>query len=627
MHPDRRLVLALVLLAALAAPLLAQETVRDLSLPRDPAFEAAIERGSRTHEGKPGAAIWRHEIRYAIEAELDVASADVTGRVRIDFRNGSPVAVDRLPIHLRQNFQRREGRRIEKTGGVRLGKVSLARGGAAAEEIEPEVEGTLMTILLPSALGPGEALRVEIDWKHKVPLRGSPRQGRVGDELFYLGYWYPQVAVHDDIDGWVAEQYLGAGEFYMPYADYELAFTMPEGYLVQATGRLLNPEEVLPGKQRERLAAAAKSDEVVTVVGAEELESGGFTIDAPDDRLTWRFEAENVRDVAVSCGRNYVWDAVRARVPGREDVCMIHSFYRPDQEGWKRSAIAGKHAVEFGSRLYPYPWPHMSLCEGASGGGMEYPMMTTIAAGNNPRSVANVVIHEIIHMWFPMIAGSNEKRYAWMDEGMTSCLTAIAGDELFEDDRGVRGAIEGYRVMRGRMDESEPMMTHGDAYTSRGGYGIASYSKPSAVFHQLRLMIGDELFYAALRDYLEAWAYRHPRPEDFFATFSRVAGQDLDWYFRQWCHETWKLDLAIERVRVGEDRSQVLIAAKAPAIMPTEVEVTLEDGTSHRVAIDLESLLATDRIILDVEGRVAALKIDPDDRLLDVDRKNNAWKP
>ncbi|MCB9834332.1 MAG: M1 family metallopeptidase [Planctomycetes bacterium] len=621
---------ALLLLFALPFPSAsAQEAARDYGLPVDPAFEAAIERGSRRADGRPGDAIWRHGIRYRIEARLDPASAELEGREQIEFRNGSRAAVDRIPIHLRQNIHTYAefARRLEDTGGVRLGEVTLTMPGGEAQVVEPRVDGTVMTLMLPEALPPGAAVNLRIDWRHRVPLRGAPRQGRVGDELFYLGYWYPQIAVQDDVDGWVAEQYRGSGEFYMPYADYEIAFSTAENYLVQATGSLQNPTEVLAPKQLERLAAAAGSDETVAIVDGTDLEKRGFTVDAPDDVLTWRFRARNVRDVAVSCGRNYLWDAVRAKVPDRDEPCVIHSFYRPDQEAWKRSAMVGKHTIEFGSRLYPYPWPHMSLCEGASGGGMEYPMMTTISAGNNPRSVSGTIIHETIHMWFPMIAGSNEKRFAWMDEGMTSCLTAIAGDELYGGDGEKKRAFEGYRVMSARRDGEEAMMIHGDAYTTRGGYGNASYAKPSAVFHQLRMLIGDETFRAALRAYLGDWAFKHPRPEDLFATFARVSNRDLDWYFREWCHETWKLDLAITDVAVGAGRSKVTVADLGQAIMPAVVELTLEGGASHRLDIAVADWKVTNRIILDVEGRVVRVKIDPDDQLLDVDRANNLWEP
>ena len=246
-------------------------------------------------------------------------------------------------------------------------------------------------------------------------------------EVFYLAYWYPQLAVYDDVSGWKADQYMDNGEFYMDYGSYEVEITVPAGWLVSATGTVQNPEAVLSEQTRARLAQAAQTRETVSIVGEDERQAGVST--ASGGMLTWRFKADDVRDFAFGTSNHYVWDATSANVgdhdgDGQNDTAMIHAFYRPDRSLWKRSAEFAQFSIEHLSQtIMPYPYPHMTTVEGIIGGGMEYPMMTLIGPGRNDRSLFGVTYHEIGHMWFPMIVGQDEKQYTWMDEGLTSFNT------------------------------------------------------------------------------------------------------------------------------------------------------------------------------------------------------------
>lgn len=619
-------VVAVPLLSCLLAAQ-AQPAPRVLPYPIDlpPAFLAAVESGTRTTTGRPGPNHWTNTARYRLEAELDPAAATLTGRATMTYVNRSPHEIDRVYVYLYQDLLKpgaQRTRTVRTTDGMQLQEVRI--GGKA---VRARPYDTRMMLRLPDKLASGTEVTIEIDYTFVVPKAGTaPRMGHEDEDVFYLGYWYPQFAVFDDVDGWVLDPYRGNGEFYMGYADYDLAITVPQGYLVRATGELQNADEVLTGKARAALQQAKETRDVVHVVGEDDLAAGTQTAPSESGKLTWRFRAENVRDVAVSAARTYLWDATHAVVkdqhgPGQDGIVMIHAVYEPKSGDWVRAAEYARHTIEYmSSHLHPYPWPHMTACEGIIGGGMEYPMMTIIG-GRRPEST---LVHELIHMWFPMLIGSNEKRYAWQDEGFTSFWTTLCRDELLQRSSGPRRDMLGYAnsVARGR---DEVCMRHADTYGS-DDVGFASYTKPAAVLHQLRALLGDETFFAAFRRYAADWAYRHPQPYDFFRTFSDVAGQDLDPYFRTWLFESWRLDHAVGEVTVGDARTTVVIEDRGRAMHPAVVEVTYADGKQERHVVPIGHWRTHTQATLVLAPDATEVEIDPDVASLDCDRKNNRWR-
>lgn len=591
-----------------------------------PAYEAAIAAGTRTTTGRPGPNHWTNTARYRIEAELDPAAARLTGRAALTYVNRSPHTLDRLVLHLYQDLLRADAQRtrpgLQPTRGLELGAVTI--GG---EPVRTRPYDTRVAVRLPQKLAPGAEVTIDIDWSFDVPAAGTaPRMGHEREDVFYLGYWYPQFAVYDDVEGWVADPYRGNGEFYMGYADYDLALTVPQGYLVRATGDLQNADEVLTEKARAALQQARETRDIVHVIDAEDLAAGNQTSTSPTGKLTWRFRAENVRDVAISAARTYLWDATHAVVkdrdgPGRDGIAMIHAVYEPNSGDWVRGAEYARHTIEYMSaHVHPYPWPHMTACEGIIGGGMEYPMMT-IVGGRQP---AGTITHELIHMWFPMLIGSNEKRYAWQDEGFTSFWTTLCRDEFRRRTNGPRRDILAYAntVQRG---EDAACMRHADAYGD-DDFGFASYGKPAAILHQLRALLGDEVFFAAFRRYAADWAWKHPLPYDFFATFTDVAGQDLAPYFRTWFFETWRLDPAIGSVAPGQNGTTIVVVDQGRAVHPTVVEITYGDGKKERQTVPASHWQGHTEATLQVGPDVAEVEIDPEITSLDCDRKNNTWR-
>lgn len=622
--------LALIFTSLLAITAIAQgppRTTRVVPYPIDlPAgFEAAIEAGTRTRTGQPGAKHWSNYARYNIAIEVDPEASRISGTAKMTYVNRSPDDLKSLTVHLYQDMMRAgrmRTRNIVTTDGFELKEVRVD-----GEKVRARARDTKLTVRLPEALPSGSEETIEIDYAFNIPKAGTaPRMGYEGDKVIYLGYWYPQFAVYDDVEGWVADPYRGNGEFYMGYADYDLEITAPVGYIVRATGVLQNPKDVLTKQSQERLELAREQREIVHIVDADDLEGGDATAQSKSGKLTWKFHAEKVRDAAVSLGRTYLWDATHAVVkdkhgPGQNGTCMIHSVFEKNAGDWTRGAEYARHTIEYMSEhVYPYQWPHMTACEGIIGGGMEYPMMTIIG-GRRP---AGTIAHELIHMWFPMLLGSNEKRYAWQDEGFTSFWTTMCRDDFSNRTNGGKRSVlsVGSAIGRGR---DVACMRHGDTYGT-DSFGFASYSKCEGILHQLRGLIGDELFFKAFKQYARDWAFKHPYPYDFFNTFSRVAKQDLAPYFRTWFFETWRLDHAIADVAVKGSETTVKIQDNGRAVHPCTVEVTYDDDSKERQVIDTLTWWRGSEVTLKFPGKAVEVLIDPDVQTIDADRDNNRWR-
>lgn len=638
--------LSLPLLLAVAGSLAAQiERPIPYPVTLPDGWAEAVAAGTRTATGEPGAKYWTNYARYAIKARLEPTTAKVTGHVEITYQNRSPKEIARLQIHLHQNAHKAgnlRNRYLEITGGVtvsnvRIGDTAVDEGGDAPTGrgrrgggARPRVQGTVMTVPLPAPLAAGGEVKIAMDWEYQVPQSGAPRNGHDDFHTYYLGYWYPQVAVFEDVAAdFVAEQYLTNAEFYMGYADYDLAFEAPKGWLVRATGSHENEAAVLTPAARERLAAAASGREVQHVVSADDLKAGRVTRMDQGDWLTWHFQAQNVRDCAVSVSDRYVWDATHAVIKdqkgaGVDGAAMIHAVYRPEDRSFARSAEYARHTIEHMSKIvHPYQWPHMTVCGGVIGGGMEFPMMTICGSGG-----LGLVAHELIHMWFPMLVGSNEKAHAWQDEGFTSFFTEYTSAAFNRPDAPVRANVRGYLGGAAR-GESGPLMTHGDYHPSAGrsGYQFASYTKSAAVLHQLRELIGDELFFATFRKYAHAWAFKHPLPQDFFNTFSKAAGQNLDWFWRTWYFETWTLDQAIESVTAVDGGTDVVVADLRYATYPTRVQVTYDSGQTETKAVDVAHWLSGKKTkTLRFGAGVARVDLNVGKLTLDMSAANNTWK-
>ncbi len=609
-------------------------------------FQAAIENGTRTTTGEPGPAYWQQETSYQLTARLYPDEKRLEGAGRIIYTNHSPDALHILSLELAQNLHKQGSVRNEPaeiTGGITLQRVSV--NGQSLSSSSPTgaryaVSSTQLTIIPSQPVLPETSVEIEIDWSFAIPQAGaSGRMGYSRDDILYLAYWYPVMSVYDDVEGWVADPFLGQSEFYYGFGDYDVTVELPSGWIVAATGELLNPEAVLSAAVVERMREAHASDLPVSVVEPEDW-TEAVTLSGESGRLQWLFSALNVRDFAFSATRGTHWDAARAAVgdrngDGSPDYAKINTFYRPTAPRWKNVTGFQQHALSFLSEYtgYSYPWPHMTAVEGSGiiNGGMEYPMMTLMgdynAAGDD--ALYYVTAHELAHMWIPMITGVNERRYSWMDEGFATYSENQARLARFPDVNASLIEQQAY-LQTARIGLEGEIMRWSDFHYTPAAYLTASYPKPATLLVALRGILGEEMFLRAYRSFIQTWAYKHPYPYDFFNTFERISGRDLDWFWQSWYFETWTLDQAITDVRTEGDTTYITVEDQGFAPMPVHLTVTLENGeTIHREEpVDLWLGGATETTIsLPVASPVQRVEIDSERLFPDIDRSDNVWTP
>jgi len=526
-------------------------------------YQRAITKGTRTTSGKPGDRYWQQFARYQLTGRIDVERHLLEGNGRIVYYNRSPDTLSTLVMHLYQNLHVAGNRRNEVeqvTPGFDFRRLVIGSQQIAKDTrmgAGYQVDGTILTLRLPKSLLPGDSVELQAEWAFTVPHNGAGRMGWSAENLYFLAYWYPQISVYDDVGGWDRDQYLGAGEFYMGYADYDVTVDVPRGWVVTATGELQNADSVLADPIVERLKKAETSDEVVPVVTSEDIWSNKVTKQGKNSRLTWKFKASNVRDFAFSASKESKWDAVRVEVgdrngDGKPDYARVDALYRAIATRWPQAARYGRHSIAFHSKYTgtAYPWSHMTIVEGEDivGGGMEYPMMTLISALNDAddSTLYAVITHELAHMWIPMIVGADETRYGWIDEGTTDFHETQARKDFYPGSDPETGERQQYLRVAGTSRE-DPMMRWTD-FQIPGAYIVSNYQKPASVLYALRGLIGEEKFKAGIKSFVHDWSYKHPTPWDFFDTFNTAAGQDLWWFWRSWYYETWTLDQAVATV-------------------------------------------------------------------------------
>ncbi len=600
---------------------------------------------SRAASGAPGAHYWQNRADYDLKATLDTGAKSVSGEMVFRYTNNSPDTLSYIWMQLEQNAFRKNSLSSEVysqgsrwnpgnfEGGDKLTRVEqiVAGAGGARKRVPLTIrEGeTMMRLPLAEPLAPGKVATLEMAWNFVVPEHGADRMGR-DKALFEIAQWYPRAAVYDDLRGWNNDPYIGQGEFYLDYGDYNVSVTVPAGYIVAGTGLLENPKDVLTAAQVARLDEALKTDKVIHVITADELKSGAAR-PTKSGMLTWKFRAKNVRDAVWAASPDYQWDATNYK------GIYAFGYYRPSAADlWVESADMAKMSIqEYSERWFQYPWPQISVVEGPVSG-MEYPMLAMEDHSQSKQGLYNVITHEVGHNWFPMIVGSNERVYMWQDEGFNTFINTFSEARRFPKDgdqmqraMGERGEVE--QAMR--TDQDGPVMTPPDRI-AEPLLGISAYVKPSVGLQLLRQeILGPEAFDETFRTYVAKWAFKHPAPADFFRTMEDASGHRLDWFWREWFIENPHFDQAIDGVRLVSkgDTNNVLVAYgnRARGVLPIRARFTMSDGSTQDFNYPAEvwstNTLRYIRVYSFVGKKVAKIELDPDHRLVDIDRTNNVW--
>ncbi len=594
----------------------------------------------RTGAGEPGPGYWQNRADYRIQATLDTASHTITGSETIHYTNNSPDSLDYLWLQLDQNLFRPGSRGSLVNGGGTRWRGSFAGGGDDLKKVQvvmdgqaltPKtvVDGTRLRIDLPSPLAPhGATLDVNIDWSFVVPPYGADRMGRFHGQdgwVYEIAQWYPRMYVYDDVRGWNPMPYLGQGEFYLEYGNFDVSLTVPRDLVVVATGALQNPEAVLTADERRSLDRARNSAKTVTIIGKDDIGKPS-TRPAGTGPLTWHFRADSVRDVSWAASRAFIWDAA-----SWQNV-LLQSFYPREglgtksNPGWESSTQYVRHTISYYStQWFRYPYPVASNVAGVVGG-MEYPMIVFCGVGGRGTRLFGVTDHELGHTWFPMIVGSDERRYPWMDEGFNTFINNYSNLDFYGPNARVRTQPALIAMQELSSANDQPSMTYPDVL-ARERLGFAEYSKPAYGLIMLReVVLGHELFDSAFRAYIRRWAFKHPKPADFFRTMNDVSGTDLDWFWHEWLYTTDVLDQAVDSVTYDSAGSHIVLSNNKGLVMPVVVEMKDADGSTQRVQVPVQVWGATDQYTLDVPGHVVSVTLDPDGIYPDVNRGNNTWK-
>jgi len=566
----------------------------------------------RSSSGSPGPAYWQQQADYEISVTINDETQVLSGTETITYSNHSPEALKYLWVQLDQNIEA-DGSiaRSSTTNTIRdsiparslatsLGE--LYKGGfniksvndAQGKPLTVLVNNTMMRVDMPKLLKENEQFVFSIAWSYNINDRMlGGKNGRGGMEYFpedknyiyTMAQWFPRMCVFDDYQGWQNKQFLGAGEFALTFGNYKVKITVPADHIVGATGWLQNPEQVLSREQIDRFQQAQKSyDKQVWIVTQEE--AAKKEKEHAKKTSTWVFHADNVRDFAFATSRKFIWDAQAVKLSSRS--VLAQSLYsREAVPLWsKESTRAVKNALEvYSERTFDYPYP-TAFSVNWVGGGMEYPMISFNGRRPKPdgtydqrtlEGMVGVIVHEVGHNWFPMIVNSDERQWTWMDEGLNSFMDKETTRLRYPDFDSSSGTPKGIvSFMKGDKTMMRPVMAMSDNQSS--SFGPNGYSKPSAALTLLReTVMGPELFDKAFKEYANRWAFKHPKPADFFRTMEDASAVDLDWFWRGWFYSTDNVDVTLDEVKWYRVKGTTVDPEKK-SIKVTKGDLTVSGG-------------------------------------------------
>jgi len=589
----------------------------------------------RSASGAPGPDYWQQRADYLIHATLDTATQTIHGTERIHYVNHSPDPLAFVWVQIEQNIFAPNsityvlnqpplhfagGAVFDFTGKGFIGGITIERFAAGGRQLKRTEYGTMMRVELSRPLAQRGAIDFDVAWRFPVPPYGGGRMGRIGSHLYEIGQWYPRMVVYDDVHGWNPLPYIGAGEFYLEYGDYDVTLTLPAGFVLAATGTVVNPARVWTPTVRARLARARASAASVPIITKAEAEANGAKR-VPGTK-TWHLRAQQVRDVAWAASPDFRWDA-----SGWNGI-LIQTLYRPGATPWEEANKMAWFTIKHFSETWGmYPWPQATTVEGLVEG-MEYPMLTFVPSIEKREDQFWVLTHEFGHEWFPMMVGSDERRYPWMDEGFNTFIDYGSAEGYF------RGTAYGDTVRRELLSAAQISAVPGneqpliDKPVEQRDLAWAAYQKPALMLTVLRdAVLGKDTFERALREYVARWKFKHPQPVDFFRTFENVAGRDLDWFWREWVYTTARLDQAVDSVRIAGDTTLISLSNRGQMVLPVTLELRFADGTSETRAYPIElwnlGNKATARV--GTTKPVVSVEVDPKQIYPDVDRANNRW--
>lgn len=607
---------------------------------------------TRSASGQPGVEYWQNRADYQITAKLNGTTNEIIGTDEITYTNNSPDKMSFVWLNLDQNLFKEDSRGNSVVpltgsrngaqgqvfdGGNKIKSVKVITTGKKTTEVEAKyvITDTRMQIFLPEVLASkGGAVKIKIEFSFITPFEGSDRMGVLetkNGKIFTIAQWYPRMCVYDDVKGWNTAPYLGASEFYLEYGNFDVKLTVPANHFVVGSGELLNGAEVLPAEQFKRYKEASLSDKTVSIRSAEEVAA---TANANASGLkTWHYQIKNARDFSWASSPAFILDGAKINLPSGKKALAL-SAYPVESAGegaYGRSTEYVKAAIEnYSKRWFEYPYPVATNVAGNEGG-MEYPGIVFCGWESKGQDLWGVTDHEFGHIWFPMIVGSNERLFGWMDEGFNTFINSLSTAE-FNKGEYVEAPTDFHKGAESfTRPDLETVMSSPDNM-KEANIGMLCYFKPSTALIILReQVLGKERFDTAFRTYIERWAYKHPQPDDFFRSMENVAGEDLSWFWRSWFVNNWRFDQGINSIKyIKNDPAKgvaITIENFDKMAMPVILDVKTKSGKVSRVKLPVEVWQRNSVWTFKHNSteEIESITLDPDHIFPDNNEGNNIW--
>lgn len=563
-----------------------------LPLPRE--VKQAYVNGTRLPSGLPGPNYWQNHAKYAIDVRLYLGEKLLIGEEKVTYFNNSPDTLNKLIVRLYPNIFKKGNAREWSLGeeaandGVLIDWLLIDGDSIDLDDkSKAYIYATNLTIRLPIPLAPGDSMEMETRWQFEISNR-TLRMGDYGNDKYFIAYWYPQIAVYDDIDGWDRVEYLGMVEYYNDFNEFDVKISTPPGFVVWATGDLVNERDVYTDYVLKNLLTARLTDDITRIFSAEDFKTRRKIIrydgTNPFHTNIWHFKASHVPDFSFAVTKNVNWDGTSLIVDtmtGRR--VFVDAVYSDSARTYEKSAEWARASVEYMSFELPgipFPYSHMTtISNDRLNGGMESPMMANNGDPESSPNAALTIFHEIAHSYFPFYMGTNERKYAWMDEGWAAFLPFEFSKKYFPDHPYAERSIKGFENMNGTEREASTM-TLSYSIGDYDSYRIHAYVRPALAYYYLQDAIGKERFRLALQEYINIWNGKHPLPYDFFNVFTNATGLDLNWFFKPWFFEKAYADLGIKKVT---NDNKIVIQNYGGLPLPVVVLCEFADGTSELI--------------------------------------------
>ncbi len=594
---------------------------------------SAFKKGTRTVMGKPGNNYWQNNGDYDIKVNFDPATNLLSGEETIVYSNNSPDTLKRLIIRLYPDFYKKGVSRVSNINekdlgdGVTVEQLSIGNESITSFSNNKKAfhSNTNLIVIPKDMVLPHTKINLSVKWHYTVNTGSQVRTGMVDSGSYFIAYFFPRLAVYDDMDGWDDWSYNGSQEFYNDFGNFKVEIKLPEHYLVWATGERQNAADNLSTTVLQRLEQAGSSDKVIHVIDSTDY--GSDAVFAKNASGKWKFSAQGVSDFAFALSNHYLWDAstvlvdsvTKRRILASAAFNKIHADYFD-------VANQAHQSVFYMSHLYPkvpFPFPQITVFDGTDQ--MEYPMMVNDNPTDTHKDAVQLTSHEIFHSYFPFYMGINETQYAWMDEGWATIGESVISPIMGEpEDEGIYSKGRYERISG--TDKDIPLITNTKLYDA-AAYLSNSYGKGGLCYWILQDMLGDKLYFKALHQYMSDWHGKHPIPYDFFYSFNTATGKDLDWFWQKWFFEWVYPDLGIKAVEQKNGNAKIIITNNGGLPVPIFLTIKTDSGqtTTMHYGADVWKNGGTDYIIVVKNHQIRSVKLG-NDLTPDKYRADNIWE-